>query len=75
MFGAVKLVTNTDIDKNKYSGYDIGSDRCGTFSIATRFSRNVVIFGADISCSLHVDNKKKDILVLGKGPIQQLDGT
>ena len=75
MFGAVKLVTNTDIDKNKYSGYDIEFDRCGTFSTATGFSWNVVIFGVDISCSLDVDNKKKDILVLGKGSIQQLDGT
>ena len=25
--------------------------------------------------SVHVDNKKKDILVLGEGPTQGLDGT
>ena len=24
---------------------------------------------------MHVDNKKKDILILGKGPIQRLDVT
>ena len=25
--------------------------------------------------SMHIDNKKKDILILGKGPMQQLDNT
>ena len=25
---------NVDIDKYKYSGYGIGFDRCGTFSVA-----------------------------------------
>ena len=28
-----------------------------------------------MSSSVHVDNKKKDILILGKGPTQGLDGT
>ena len=28
----------------------------------------VIIFGADMSSSIHVDNKKKDILILGKSP-------
>ena len=32
--------------------------------------KNVIIFGADMSSSVHVDNKKKDILILGKGPTQ-----
>ena len=32
------------------------------------FGQNVLIFGVDMSSSFHVDNKKKDILVLGKGP-------
>ena len=30
-------------------------------------------FGADMSSSAHIDNKKKDILVLGKGPTQGLE--
>ena len=30
------------------------------------FSQNVLIFGVDMSSSAHIDNKKKDILVLGK---------
>ena len=28
-----------------------------------------------MSSSVHIDNKKKDILILGKGPMQGLDDT
>ena len=35
----------------------------------------VKIFGVDMSSSVHVDKNKKDILILGKGPTQGLDGT
>ena len=35
----------------------------------------MLIFGADIYTSIHIDNKKKDILVLGRGPIQGLEST
>ena len=34
-----------------------------------------IIFGADISSSIHVDNKGKDILIFCKGPTQGLDDT
>ena len=34
--------------------------------------QNVLIFGVDISSSGHIDNKKKDILVLGKRPTHGL---
>ena len=37
--------------------------------------RNVIIFGADMSSSMNVDNKNKDILILGQGPTQGLDDT
>ena len=37
--------------------------------------RNVIIFGVDMSSSVHVDNKNKDILILGEGLIQGLDDT
>ena len=36
---------------------------------------NVVIFGADMSSSVHVDNKGKDILILGEGLTQGLEYT
>ena len=39
------------------------------------FGQNVLIFGVDMSFSAHIDNKKKDILVLGKGPTQRLEHT
>ena len=35
----------------------------------------VKIFGADMSSSIHVNNKKKDTLVLGRGPMQGLEST
>ena len=35
--------------------------------------KNVIIFGADMSSSLHIDNKNKDMLIIEEGPIQGLD--
>ena len=40
-----------------------------------KLAQNVIIFGVDMSSSLHVDNKKKDILIIGEGPTKRLDGT
>ena len=37
--------------------------------------KNVTIFGVETSSSAHIDNKKKDILILGFGPKQGLDDT
>ena len=37
--------------------------------------KNVVIFGADMSSSVHIDNKGTDILIRGEGPTQGLDDT
>ena len=73
LFWAVSITKNTDIDKNKYSGYGIGFDRRGVHLLPDgSFGRNVVIFGGDMSSSVPVDNKGKDILILGKGPTQGL---
>ena len=33
------------------------------------------MFGVDISSSAYIDNKKKDILILGSGPTQGWDDT
>ena len=76
LFGAVTLTKNTDIEKYGYSGYGIGFDRRSSFSFpGGGFGQNVLIFGVDMSSSAHIDNKKKDILVLGKGPTQGLEHT
>ena len=74
LFSAVTLTKNADIEKYGYSGYGIGFDRRSSFSFAgTGFGQNVLIFGVDMSSSSHIDNTKKDILVLGKGPTQGLE--
>ena len=70
------MTKNADIDKYGYSGYGIGFDRRSSFSFpGGGFGQNVLIFGADMSSSAHIDNKKKDILVLGIGPTQGLEHT
>ena len=76
MFGAVKITKNTDIDKYKYSGCGIGFDTRGTFLFPRdKFAQNVIVFGVDMSSSVHVDNKKKDISILVEGPTRGLDCT
>ena len=75
LFGAVTLTKNADIDKYGSSGYGIGFDRKGSFSFPSGgYDQNVIIFGVDMSSSIHIDNKK-DILVLGRGPTQVLEST
>ena len=76
LFGAVTLTKNADIDKYGYSVYGTGFDRRSSFSFpGVGFGQNVLIFGVDVSFSTHIDNKKKDILVLGQGPTQRLEHT
>ena len=75
MSGAVSLTKHVDIDQYKYSGYGTGFDRKGEFSFGNGFRRNVIILGADMSSSVHANNRTKNILVLGKDFIQGLDNT
>ena len=76
LFGAVSLTKHVDIDQYKYSGYGIEFDKKGEFSSGSSgFGKNVIIFGADMSSSVHANNRTKNILVLGKYFIQGLDKT
>ena len=75
LLGAVILVKNADIGEYKYSGFGIGFYRCETFSVGNGFGKNVIIFGVDMSSFLHVDHKKKDILILDDSPTQRLGHT
>ena len=75
LFGAVSLTKHVDIDRYKYSGYGIGFDRKGEFSFGNGFGRNCIILGADMSSSVHANNKTKNILVLGKDFVQGLGNT
>ena len=60
LFSAVILTKDADINKYGYSGYGIGFHRRSTFSFSGGgFGQNVIIFGADMSSSSHIDNKKK----------------
>ena len=64
------MTKNADIDKY---GYEIGFDRKSSFSLpGGRMGQNVIIFRADMSSFVHFDNKKKDILVFGKGSTEGL---
>ena len=76
LFGSVKLFKNADLHNYKYSGYITGFDSRWEFSLPDgTMGKNVIIFGVDVSSSVHVDNKAKDILILGEGPTQGLDDT
>ena len=51
----------------------IGFDRRGAYLLPNgTFGRNAIIFRVDMSLSVHVDSKGKDILILGRGPKQEL---
>ena len=62
LFGAVTLTKTDDIEKYKYSGCGTGFDRKSSFSFSSGgYGQNVLIFGADMSTSIHIDNKKRHI--------------
>ena len=76
LFGSVKLTKNADPGKYIYTGYGIGFDLLSKFSLPdSSVGKIVIIFGADMSSFSHIDNKGKDILILGEGPTQGLDDT
>ena len=60
LLGAVKLTKNFDLDKYKYSRCGIGFDVNETFYLCNGngFGKKVIISGADMSLSVHIDNKK-----------------
>ena len=60
LFGSVKLTKNADLDKYKYIGLGIGFDSSSGFSLPdSTMRKNVIIFGVDMSSSVHIDNKGK----------------
>ena len=70
------MARKTDIDKYGYSGYGVGFDRKSSFSFPSGgFGQNKIIFGVDMSSSIHIVNNKTDILILGKSPTQGLEHT
>ena len=75
LFGVVKLTKHVDVDQYKYLRYGIGFDKKGSYSTGNEIGRNVTIFRVAMSSSTKIDNRKKDILILRKGPTQGLEHT
>ena len=84
LFGAMQITNNaTDYDKNNYKGYGICSDERSEFGHTitegghahTTDARNVLIFGADMSFSVHATNRAKHIYLMGTGLTQGINNT
>ena len=83
-FGAIQITRNaTDNDKNNYKGYDICFDERSDFGHTitegghahTTNARNVLIFGADMSFSVHATNRANHIYLMGTGFTQGINDT
>ena len=79
LFGATEVNkpnNTTDPRKWQYSGYDLAFDRTGQFTHNNGSqARNIIMFGADISTSIHSTNKTQNILVLDHAFIQKINYT
>ena len=63
LFGTVKITKTLKI--NTYSRYGIAFDSKGSFSHPSGgYGKNVIIFGADLSSSIHANNRANNVLVL-----------
>lgn len=70
------LTKNSAPEKYSYSGYEIRYYSLSLFSYPNfDWDKTVIIFAVDNSSSVNTNNKKKIILVIGKGPTQGLDDT
>ena len=76
LFGAMQITKNaTNNSKNNYKGYGICFDERSQFGhtitedgrVHTTNGRNVLIFGADMSFSVHATNRGNNIYVMGDG--------
>ena len=83
LFGAMKITKNADTSKYNYKGngicFDEGNSfghtiREGNFDHTTN-ARNVLIFGVDMSSSVHATNRANHIYVMGKGFVQGINDT
>ena len=84
LFGAMQITKNaTDYDKNNYKGYGICFDKRSEFGhtiterghVHTTDARNVLIFGADMSFSVHATNRVNHIYLMGTGLTQGINDT
>ena len=60
LFESVKLAKNANSDKQLCSDFGIGFNSRLEFSLPDgSVGKNIIIFGVDMSLSLHIDNKKR----------------
>ena len=60
LFEAVKITKDKELENYKYSGYGVGFDSRGLLSHSDgNNASNVIIFGANLSKSIHSNNKTK----------------
>ena len=83
LFGAMQITKNVDTSKYNYKGYGICFNEGGTFGHTikegnfnhTTNARNVLIFGADMSSSVHATNRANHIYVMGEAFVQGINDT
>ena len=84
LFGAMQITKNaTDNDKNNYKGYSICFDERSEFGHTiteggrahTTDARKFLIFGADMSFSVHTTNRASHIYLMGTGLTQGINDT
>ena len=68
------MTKSADFDKYKYSGYGTEFNARGSFLLSNG-SGLAKMFAAGMSSLVHINNKKKGILVLCEGSIDGLDDT
>ena len=67
------MTKNADPDQHKYSGWAIefNSRLITNFYLQMEvMEKNIVFLGANMSSFVRVDNKEKDVLILGEGLTQ-----
>ena len=83
LFGAMQSAKNADIKNADYKGYGICFDERSQFGHTrteagrahTTNGRNVLIFGVDMSFSIHKTNRENHIYVMGDGFTQGIHDT
>ena len=81
LFGAMQITKTADTSKYNCKVYGICFDEGGTFGHTikegnfnhTTNARNVLIFGADMSSSVHATNREKHIYVMGEAFVQGIN--
>ena len=75
LFGAVSLTKILILISTNILDTVLDLIKKGEFSFGNEFGRNVIIFAADMSSSIHINNITENILVPGKDFIQGLGNT